>query len=71
MNAIHLSHLPYLILKLYIFIRVIPLTPGKMIHGIVSKGRGKNNEFEYSFLIICRDLNFVKKSEDNLIVVKH
>lgn len=28
-----------------------------------SKGRGKDNEFEYSFLIICRDLNFVKKNQ--------
>jgi hypothetical protein len=29
-----------------------------------------NNKFEYNFLIICRYLNFVKKSGDNSIANK-
>ena len=30
------------------------------------KSNGKDNEIEFNFLTICRYLNFVKKSEDNL-----
>ena len=30
-----------------------------------SKSNGKDNEFEYNVFIICRYLNFLKKSDDN------
>ena len=34
-----------------------------------SKSNRKGKEFEYNFLIICRYLNLVKKSEDIFIVI--
>ena len=36
----------------------------KMLPGL-GRSMGKDNEFEYNFVKICRYLNLVKKSEDN------
>ena len=36
----------------------------KMVPGLTGS-MGKDNEFEYNFVLICRYLNLAKKSEDN------
>jgi len=67
-NDVQKYYIPDTILILYIF---IPFSksyfPYDMQNGTRSrKSNGKDNEIEFNFLIICRYLNFVKKSEDNL-----
>ena len=47
-------------------IRIISLKVDTMLLAQITHN-GKNTEFECSFLIICRYMNFVKKSENNFI----
>ena len=68
--AIERLHILDLILKLYIFLPFLyELYPYDGQNGTQSsKSNGKDNKSEYNFIMSCRYLNIVKKSEENFLV---
>jgi hypothetical protein len=55
-------HMPDLILKLYLFTQFLTryFIHDRQNSTHSSKNNGKDNEFEYNFIKICRYLNLVK-----------
>ena len=64
---IEILHIPDLMWKLYIvYLWYMSYFPYDWQNDIwCSKSNGKDNEFEYNVFIICRYLNFLKKSDDH------
>jgi hypothetical protein len=63
-NIFRIDHLymPNLVRKIYVFIlfmRVIFLTTGKLVSCLARAITGKNYEYQYNFLTLCRYSNFV------------